>query len=611
MILVKIFYKFIVFCLFICVDLISIVSVHLKGADIAVVRKIIPERDLFLNKNKDIHDLDDIKVNLNKDIEFIKKILSQNGFFDAVLDYKISKLKKYYDVVININTGARYKISKINFDIMLPRFENFFDDFINSDLCIAELSDKSEQLLDKLKEIGYKNVFFEEFSIEQKQKSKTVHVCIKTNLGDKKYFGNTIVIGNKKVNTDYIIERVTWKKGDIFNISIIKKFEKALLSTSLFKSVHVKFEDEGDDKEKIIVEVSEYGHHVIEFGGRFATSNNINYKKAGVKKLRGFSVYSSWTHLNLFGNGELLKFSAEGMPFYEKNKILEATSYIKVLPEYSFSVEFTNYVKKNNYLTSVIGKVFQVWTTRFVKKSSCIGVKFRNNDEQNKLKQSISCAFENYNLREFLIKNFSIKEMYKYINTEYIVDFDYRDNLLDATNGFRSVLSCAPCISLNKNPNILKLRCSNYYFFPLKNFVFVPWITVKTVLSHKSVDNKDIPCDKLLYSGGPNSLRGYYTNFAGDVSGHIPIGGKSVYEFGVEVRKKINQSFGACVFYEGAKISKRSWHIISGNLYSDFGFGVRYYSAIGPIRIDFAFPTKVRKFIDSKCQIIVALGQSF
>ena len=583
---------------------------HLKSSDITVVKKIISDGDLFLNKNKDIHDLDDIKVNLNKDVEFIKKILYQNGFFDAVIDCKISKLKKY-EVVININTGARYKITKINFDIGLQEFKNFFDDFINSGLCTAELSNRSEQLLDRLRECGYKDVFFKEFSIEKKQKSKAIHVHIKTNLGEKKYFGNIIVTGNKKVNTAYITERVTWKKGDTFNISLIKNFEKELLSKSLFKSVHVKFEDEGDNKEKIIVEVSEYGHHVIEFGGRFATSNNINYKKAGVKKLRGVSVYSSWTHLNLFGNGELLKFSAEGMPFYEKNKIMEATSDIKVLPEYSFSVEFTDYTKKNNYLISVMGRVFQVWTTRFIKKSSCVGVKLRNNDNQKRQKQSISCAFENYNLREFLIKNFSTKKMYRYINTEYMVDFDHRDNFLDATNGFRSVLSCAPYISLNNNPNILKLRCSNYYFLSLKKFVFVPWVTVKTVLSHKSGNNRDIPCDKLLYSGGPNSLRGYYTNFAGDVSGHIPIGGKSVSEFGIEIRKKINQSFGACVFYEGAKISKRSWHIMSGNLYSDFGFGVRYYSVIGPIRIDLAFPTKIRKFIDSKCQIIVALGQSF
>ncbi|MDR1560893.1 MAG: BamA/TamA family outer membrane protein, partial [Holosporaceae bacterium] len=56
--------------------------------------------------------------------------------------------------------------------------------------------------------------------------------------------------------------------------------------------------------------------------------------------------------------------------------------------------------------------------------------------------------------------------------------------------------------------------------------------------------------------------------------------------------------------YDELKIDKKRW-------FFSIGSGIRYFTSIGPIRIDFAFPIRRRKGIDSKMQFIISLGQAF
>jgi translocation and assembly module TamA len=95
-----------------------------------------------------------------------------------------------------------------------------------------------------------------------------------------------------------------------------------------------------------------------------------------------------------------------------------------------------------------------------------------------------------------------------------------------------------------------------------------------------------------------------------------PMGGKSSIEFNAEIRRKITKDIGAVVFVDGSKIfqnqsndpnlrtEKKRW-------FFSLGVGVRYFTDIGPIRIDIGFPLERRKGIDSKMQFFISLGQAF
>jgi translocation and assembly module TamA len=70
------------------------------------------------------------------------------------------------------------------------------------------------------------------------------------------------------------------------------------------------------------------------------------------------------------------------------------------------------------------------------------------------------------------------------------------------------------------------------------------------------------------------------------------------------------------VFFDGAKVfqNKSSYADLQTEKkrwFYSVGMGIRYFTSIGPIRVDFAFPIKRRKGVDSKMQFIMSLGQAF
>jgi translocation and assembly module TamA len=96
----------------------------------------------------------------------------------------------------------------------------------------------------------------------------------------------------------------------------------------------------------------------------------------------------------------------------------------------------------------------------------------------------------------------------------------------------------------------------------------------------------DVPVSFRFFTGGDNSVRGYAyqslgpTNAQGEV-----VGGKHLLVGSIELEGAIGQNWGAAVFYD------------AGNAFDDFdsldlaqsaGVGVRYYTPVGPIRLDIA-----------------------
>ena len=99
-------------------------------------------------------------------------------------------------------------------------------------------------------------------------------------------------------------------------------------------------------------------------------------------------------------------------------------------------------------------------------------------------------------------------------------------------------------------------------------------------------DFSKLPASLRFYAGGDNSVRGFDykslgpTNSAGEV-----IGGKNMLAGSLEYEHPVKGNFGAAIFVD------------AGNAFNDFndyeirsayGFGVRYHSPIGPIRLDLA-----------------------
>ena len=608
--MVVILLKFKVFLLFFL-----ILSFNAKITDTAIfsqyssTKKVINKNELFTCKKANFQNIDDLLVNVQKDTELIEKTLKFYGFFDAKISHAIANDKFKYIVKFFINEGQRYKISAIscNLDSKFILAHNInYQKYIGKNFDISYISQIEQEIINLLDDNGFPNAKISKIDIMNNSSKKNVSIKLICDRGEKQLFGETEITGLQNTNPQLIKKFITWKPGDTFSKKQIEFFKNKIAELGLFSDINV-YEAKKNSRINISIVLTEDKKYALEFGLKFTTSNNINYKNAGIKKLKGVVAHVSWINSNFGKQMDKLILSAEGMPFYERHKIINAITR-NISPDYKFKVELLkNELLMERYRCNYYAEQSQKWFNKYIKRGFVIGASLLQ-QQREKFNTSYKLFIENYKLKTFS-EHTNDSNMFRFINFEYTLDIDMRDNFIDPIKGMRSVFSITPEICLNKSSNILMIDITHAFYVPLfREFnIFVPWCKFKSILSKSS---SLLPADKMLYSGGPKSIRGYYVDFAGNVENDIPTGGKSVLELGIELRKKFNNTWGGCLFVEGARVCDNVVPT-NGKFYNAYGFGIRYYSELGPIRVDIGFPFHKRRGVDSFAQISISLGHRF
>ena len=125
-----------------------------------------------------------------------------------------------------------------------------------------------------------------------------------------------------------------------------------------------------------------------------------------------------------------------------------------------------------------------------------------------------------------------------------------------------------------------------------------------------------LPPDQRFYAGGSGTIRGYRYQSVGPISTTaIPIGGTAINAGTVEFRQRIGTNFGTAFFLDAGNVSQ---NLSPLNGQPKFGRrrGLRYYTPIGPIRLDFAVPLATPHGPgdhnpDDAFEIYIGLGQAF
>ena len=124
-------------------------------------------------------------------------------------------------------------------------------------------------------------------------------------------------------------------------------------------------------------------------------------------------------------------------------------------------------------------------------------------------------------------------------------------------------------------------------------------------------DLAGLPANKRFYAGGGGSVRGFGFQEAGPLDvDNTPTGGLSLIEGAVEARARVSKNIQLATFVDAGSVSASSWPDFEDPFFVGYGGGIRYFTPIGPIRIDAAFPLNARPS-DRAYQIFIALGQPF
>jgi outer membrane protein insertion porin family len=104
---------------------------------------------------------------------------------------------------------------------------------------------------------------------------------------------------------------------------------------------------------------------------------------------------------------------------------------------------------------------------------------------------------------------------------------------------------------------------------------------------------KDLPASERFYAGGDTTVRGFTLDRLGDEEtidpDGFPKGGDAVVILNGELRFPVTQTIGGVVFLDAGNVFARVSQLDLGRIRGAAGFGVRYRSPIGPLRVDLGF----------------------
>jgi outer membrane protein insertion porin family len=104
---------------------------------------------------------------------------------------------------------------------------------------------------------------------------------------------------------------------------------------------------------------------------------------------------------------------------------------------------------------------------------------------------------------------------------------------------------------------------------------------------------EDLPSSERFFAGGDTTIRGFALDRVGAPStispSGFPKGGNSVLILNAELRFPAWHAVGPVVFVDGGNVFERVTDFDIGALRGAVGFGVRYRSPVGPIRVDIGF----------------------
>lgn len=388
-------------------------------------------------------------------------------------------------------------------------------------------------------------------------------------------FGDTTISGQGNVIKEIIEDAITYKKGNPFDIRELEKTYDNIYEYGIYDYIAV--EPKLDQNGSVVpIDIS------LKTGDTKFLRTNIGYDTD-----EGARGGFRWTDKNFYGN---LKVLDTGIQLNEIGYEAFATYYDpRIIVPYLGKITLEDRVKYAFHNYDAFSE--RVWENRFTLGKRFVGLEhyFGILTETSRVKPKIadySNEAGNYFINSFF----------------YRVLIDKRDSMIDATKGYYISLYLEKSSPLlGSDLDYLKTLLEMRYIYPFSRERI---LGLKTRIG---MINEDVPLFKRFYTGGSITNRGYaYRDVGLKAPGDVPLGGVSLIDLIVEYRQRLFfEKFWVALFYDTSMLSLKP-HDFSDTFYDSVGFGFRYTTPIGPLRVDFGFPQQENGF-----EFHISIGQVF
>lgn len=416
-----------------------------------------------------------------------------------------------------------------------------------------------------------------------------IRVVLPVKLGPRAVFGDALFSGLDKVHESYMKRSVPWAPGTLFDFSRLEELRRYFVESGLFASVKVAPADTQDIPDgaplDVDVVVAEGAARSITIGGNYARD-------------AGFGGSVGWTHRNLFGGAEKLDLTVDG------TQIEQTAGAIFAKP---------NFLRRNQTLKLSLGAkhsdtdAFEGWSG-----TSTAGLERKLGTDWI-VGAGVSLDVSDLTQNGTSDRSYLAGLPLTVVRAPEIATRTLAMFFVDQTEGWRLTASATPYMGEYRGrATFLRTEVEGDYYIP---FDQRQWTVLAARLKAGTIVGSGIahiPPDKRFYAGGGGSVRGFGYQLVSPVDADgTPLGGRGLLESSLEMRFRIMDSVGIVPFIDAGGVSPSPVPGKDMRLAVGAGIGVRYYTGVGPLRVDFAMPVNPRPGLDRGFQFYLSFGQAF
>lgn len=507
----------------------------------------------------------------------LKSFYNSEGFYDA--RFTIKETKTTVSVTINENRPVRVRDINISSDYNISSLVTFKkDDIFRAETFIAVKSDIMKQLLND----GYCSYDLDTKAyVDLEKYSVDIHYTLKK--GGECTFGKLTMSGLKTIDDDVVISRIRTLEGEKFSPKLVQTTSDNLYKLSAFDDVRIKV----DRKFYNVIPVD------IIFEEKekpYVTEIGVGYDTYVGARIRG-----EITKDNFQGNAQKLKLSAS----WSSREQLIALNYFKPVLLHLFdhaidfgadlgyeNLEYEGFREEKTY-----GRAYLEY-------------------EYDRMRLRSGIALENIKITdvdvselERAVNEGTFNLLYPYGNFVY----DARDSKLNPKYGY--YLSAYLEMGLSKDD-----EADGYYKTLLEGRIIHTFseLTLSAVGKVGIVESESknaIPESKYFFGGGMYSNRAYGFQELGVILSPTEYsinGASTMANLSLEANHPIKGDWYGAIFSDNTLLAEDEYDFSSETI-SSVGVGVRYMTAVGPMKVDLGFNVND----PSQYAIYFQLGQSF
>ncbi len=506
------------------------------------------------------------KEDLSQDVAKLSAFYHNNGYIQARVGEPHTEYKdNWIDITIKIFEGPQFMVGNVDIagDIILSKQE------LEKNLKIAREKFYNREvvrndvlvLTDIYSDEGY--AYAEIFPrIEENLEKSQVNITYAIDKGKQVYFEKIIISGNTKTRDKVIRRQLKVYEQELYSGKRLKRGVRNLYRLDYFEDIKINTsKGSSDDRMVLNVDVTEKPTGMLSFGGGYSNVEN-------------FFAMAAIAQRNLFGRGQVLQLKAQLGGKTTRYTLSFTEPWLFDIP---LSAGVDLYDWQMDYDT-------------YDKDSKGVGFRF-SYPVFDFTRAYLSYAFDISNIKNIdevyasnLVKDSKGENTKSSISTA--LRYDSRDRIFNPTKGSQHSIS-VQYAGIGGEIGFTKYLAETGWYFPLFKET-VGFLHARTGYVNRNSGKKLFDYDK-FYLGGMNSLRGFdWRDVSPTDENGDKVGGNKFVQFNAEYIIPLIKKAGivGVIFYDTGNVYGNGENIDLGNLRESAGYGFRWYSPLGPIRLE-------------------------